>query len=278
MTATTGTPTDRATNPSPHAGTTLARPSGLVHDIATVASRAVRGLWRDPEAFVPPLIIAAFFYAVNIGTLQVLAGGAVSGDYKAFQLPTAVIFAVTGISRAASLVVDIQGGYFDRLLLTPVRRVALLLGLLAADLVQTVGLTIPVLAVAYAIGVRFETGVLGILLFIVMAALWAIAFSGFIYAIALKTGNPTAVGQSFILFFPFAFLTTATVPEEVMTGWLAAVVPWNPLTYLLEGFRSLITEGWDASALAGAFAAIGGVGIVSMTICLAALRGRVTRG
>jgi ABC-2 type transport system permease protein len=257
---------------------TLARPGGLTHDVLTVATRSIRGMWRDPEAFVPPLIVAAFFYAVNIGTLQVLTSGAVGVDYKAFQLPTAVIFAVTGISRAASLVIDIQGGYFDRLLLTPVRRIALLLGMLAADLVQTIALTIPVLVVAFAIGVRFETGVLGIVVFVAFAAAWAIAYSGFIYAIALKTGNPTAVGQSFILFFPFAFLTTATVPEEVMTGWLAAVVPWNPLTYLFEGFRSLILVGWDWSALGGALAATAGVGIVSMSLCLAALRGRVKRG
>ena len=266
-----------ATAPTP-TSTTLAHPSGLARDVVTVAIRATRGLWRDPEAFIPPLVVAAFFYAVNIGTLQVLAGGAVQGDYKAFQLPTAVIFAVTGISRAGSLVVDIQGGYFDRLLLTPVRRIALLLGLLAADLVQTICLTLPVLVVAFAIGVRFETSVPGIAVFILMAALWAIAFSGFIYAIALKTGNPTAVGQSFILFFPFAFLTTATVPQDVMSGWLAAVVPWNPLTYLLAGFRSLVTDGWDAHALAVAFLAILGVGIVSMSMCLSALRGRVKRG
>jgi ABC-2 type transport system permease protein len=260
------------------AAATLARPGGLVHDVLTVAGRAIRGLRRDPEAFFPPLIIAAFFYAVNIGTLQVLAGGAIEGDYKAFQLPTAVVFAVTGISRAGSLVVDIQDGYFDRLLLTPVRRIALLLGLLMADLVQTIALTIPVIVVAYAIGVRFETGVLGVVLFILMAALWAIAFSGFIYAIALKTGNPTAVGQSFILFFPFAFLTTATVPEEAMTGWLAAIVPWNPLTYLFEGFRALVGGGWEARPILVAAAAIAGVGAVSMSISLTALRGRVQRG
>jgi len=257
---------------------TLARPSGLLRDIGTVAGRAIRGLPRDPEAFFPPLIVAAFFYAVNIGTLQVLAGDSVQGDYKAFQLPSAVIFAVTGISRAGSLVMDIQQGYFDRLLLTPVRRIALLLGLLAADLVQTMLLTIPVIGVALAIGVRFETGVIGILVFVLMASLWAISFSGFIYAIALKTGSPTAVGQSFILFFPFAFLTTSSVPESVMTGWLAAVVPWNPLTYLFEGFRSLVTGGWEARPLLVGFTAIAGTAVVSMSVCLAALRGRVKRG
>jgi ABC-2 type transport system permease protein len=263
------------TAPQSNQGATLARPSGLFSDIVTVASRAIRTLWRDPEAFIPPLIIAAFFYAVNIGTLQSLAGKQTGGDFKAFQLPTAVVFAITGISRASSLVVDIQDGYFDRLLLTPVRRIALLLGLLAADLVQAMSLSIPVIGVALAIGVRFETGLLGIPVFLLLAALWSVAFSGFIYAIALKTGNPSAVGQSFILFFPFAFLTTSSVPRNVMTGWLAAIVPWNPLTYLLEGFRSIVSGGWEVTPLLHALAAILGVGTLSMTLCMLALRSRL---
>ena len=56
-------------------------------------------------------------------------------DFKAFQLPVAIIFAVTGLSRASALVTDIQNGYFDRLLMTPIRRLSLLLGLMMADFV-----------------------------------------------------------------------------------------------------------------------------------------------
>ena len=50
-------------------------------------------------------------------------------------MPACIIFGVTGISRAGVLVTDIQDGYFDRLLLTPVRRLALLLGMMVADIV-----------------------------------------------------------------------------------------------------------------------------------------------
>ena len=64
----------------------------------------------------------------------------------------------------------------------------------------------------FIVGVRFETGLLGVLIFIFMAGLWGLAFTGFPYAIALKTGNPAAVNTSFILFFPFAFLTTSFLP------------------------------------------------------------------
>ena len=59
------------------------------------------------------------------------------------------------------------------------------------------------------------------LVFLLYGALWGLAFAGFPYAIALKTGNPAAVNSSFMLFFPFAFLTTTFLPEEALTGWLA---------------------------------------------------------
>ena len=78
-------------------------------------------------------------------------------DYKAFQIPVAVRFAVTGLSRANILVSDIQGGYFDRLALTPVNRLAMLLGLLVADMAIAVVMTIPVLILALAVGLSFSS-------------------------------------------------------------------------------------------------------------------------
>jgi ABC-2 type transport system permease protein len=254
-------------------------PMRFVRDMLTVAGRATRQLRRELAFVIPALIIPIFFYAVNVGSLEGIAAAAAPGfDVRAFQLPVAIIFAVTGVSRANALVQDISGGYFERLLLTPVNRLALLLGLMAADFVLIVALSIPVILMGWITGVSFVTGIGGILAFILMAAMWGIAFNGFPYAIALKTGNPSAVGASFILFFPFAFLTTAYVPAEALSGWLATVAQFNPVTYLLAGLRSLITVGWDAQAIGGALLATGLVAAVSLTLALTALRGRVANG
>ena len=256
-----------------------AGPMRFVRDMLTVAGRATRQLRRELAFVIPALIIPIFFYAVNVGSLEGIAAAAAPGfDVRAFQLPVAIIFAVTGVSRANALVQDISGGYFERLLLTPVNRLALLLGLMAADFVLIVALSIPVILMGWITGVSFVTGIGGILAFILMAAMWGIAFNGFPYAIALKTGNPSAVGASFILFFPFAFLTTAYVPAEALSGWLATVAQFNPVTYLLAGLRSLITVGWDAQAIGGALLATGLVAVVSLTLALTALRGRVANG
>ena len=257
----------------------LASRSSVAHDVVTVAIRAIRGVFREPEFFIPAMVVPVFFFVVNVGALQDVAqfSGLVD-DFKAFQLPVAIIFAVTGVSRASALVTDIQGGYFDRLLLTPIRRPALLLGLMAADLVSVLLLAIPVTILGLALGVRFETGIAGMLVFLLYGALWGLAFAGFPYAIALKTGNPAAVNSSFILFFPFAFLTTTFLPEEALTGWMATIAKYNPVTYVLAGLRSLITEGWVWDDLVVGLLCILAVMAVSFGLASAAMRGRIKRG
>jgi ABC-2 type transport system permease protein len=257
-----------------------ARPTSFWRDLGAVALRAVRLTVREPDAVIPALIIPVFFFVVNIGALQdfVEASAPPGFDFKGFQLPVSIIFAVTGVSRAPSLVIDIQDGYFDRLLLTPVRRSTLLLGLMVADLCLVLALSVPVVLLGLVLGVEFATGLLGILVFLLMGALWGVAFTGFPYAIALKTGSPGAVNASFLLFFPFAFLTSAFLPTEAMTGWMRAIAKVNPVTYLLDGLRSLILTGRDWEAIAQALVAILAVGVVSFTLAFAALRGRVKRG
>jgi ABC-2 type transport system permease protein len=256
-----------------------ARPAGFVHDLAAIAGRALRAVPRDLEAVVPPIFIALFFYVVNIATLGDLTERQLTGfNIEEFQLATAILLGVTGISRAPALVLDVQDGYFDRLLLTPVRRLAILLGHMVADVAVAAVLTVPILLLGFAVGARFESGPLGIPVFMLLAALWSLAFAGFGYAIALKTGNPAAVNSSFLLFFPFLFLTSSYVPRAQLSGWLDTVAGLNPVTYLLEGLRSLVMSGWEWDELGKALVAIAVVATVSMSLCFAALRGRIKRG
>lgn len=257
----------------------LAQPSGFFSDLVTVAKRALRSLTREPEFLGPALTIPMFFYAVNIGALQDVAEqGSPGFDFKAFQLPVAIIFAVTGVSRANTIVTDIQSGYLDKMLVTPIKRSALLLGMMIADFVLVLVLSLLVVMVGFVIGVRFETGILGLLAFLLISASWGLAFTGFPYTIALRTGNPGAVNSSFLLFFPFAFLTSSFLPLEALTSWLRAVARYNPVTYLLGGLRSLISEGWVADDLLKAVGAVLVVGLVTFTMAFRSLGARVRTG
>jgi ABC-2 type transport system permease protein len=254
------------------------RQAGFARDVITVAGRALRAVPREPEAVIPPIFIALFFFVVNLGTLQGLTERNIAGfDFKAFMMATAVLLGVTGVSRAPALVLDVQNGYFDRLLLTPIRRLAILLGHMVADVAVALALTVPIVGLGLVLGARFESGPLGVLAFMLLGALWSLAYAGFGYAIALKTGNPAAVNSSFLLFFPFLFMTSSYVPRSELSGWLDTVAAWNPVTYLLDGLRSLTMQGWAWDELGQALVAIAVVGVISMSMCFATLRGRTQR-
>jgi ABC-2 type transport system permease protein len=253
----------------------VARRAGFGRDLVSVAGRALRQIPREPASVLPAVFIPAFFYAVNLGALGHVAQQAAGFDYKAFLLPMAIAFAVTGMSRAPGLVADIQSGYFDRLCLTPIRRTTLLLGLMTADIVVIVALCIPVLVMGYVVGVRFATGLLGVLAFIVLSAIWGLVFTGFPYAVALKTGSPAAVNASFVVFFPLFFLSDAIIPKAALSPWFSDIATYNPITYMFSALRALIVTGWSLRPIAEGLLALVGIGIVSMSLALLALRSRL---
>src|ERR1700716_93844 len=164
------------TAPGDVADDVSARPAPVLRDVGSIAGRALRAVPRELETVIPPIFIALFFFIVNIGTLQRLTEGNLKGfDIKAFMLPTGILIGVTGVSRAGSLVLDIQDGYFDRLLLTPVRRLAIPIGHMVADVAVACTLTVPILALALALGVRLKSGPLGLVTFVAIAGLWSLA-------------------------------------------------------------------------------------------------------
>jgi ABC-2 type transport system permease protein len=82
------------------------RPAGLLRDISTVAGRALRAIPREAENILPSIVMAMFFFLVNIGTLDELTSQIPGFDYPSFQLPTSVLLGVTGVTRAYAFVID----------------------------------------------------------------------------------------------------------------------------------------------------------------------------
>jgi ABC-2 type transport system permease protein len=250
-----------------------ARPAGAIHDVLAIAGRSLRAVPRDLEAVLPPVFIAFFFFIVNIGTLENLTQNNIQGfDYTAFEMATAVLLGVTGVSRAQALVVDVQNGYFDRLLLTPVRRSAILIGHMVADVAVSATLCVPIIGLAFALG-STSRRVRSACLFIVIASLWSLSFAGFGFHRA-EDGN-LAWCSSFLLLL-FLFLTSSYVRDQ-LSGWLDTVAGGNPVTYMLEGMRSLALTGWHWDDLGRAALALLVVFLISFGLCFAALRSRVRR-
>ncbi len=239
-------------------------------EILLLARRSVREIARYPAATIPALFIPLFFLAVNIGQVSKTFPPSTpflhGQSYVAFQLPVSLMFAVATATSGLALVTEIDLGYFDKLLAAPIRRSSIIFGRLAADLVRGIlGSTI-VLVAGLALGAHVESGVLGAVVIVLLAAMFGVGYAGFGILVALRTRNVQATNTSFLLFFPLLFLTPNFVPFDRLSPLMEALARANPVSYVIEGLRSLVIEGWDLDKLAASVAVI-----VALVVGLTAL-------
>ena len=240
-----------------------------------LGAREVRLAIRTPMYLLPNLIVPLFFYFIMLGSLKGFATQAGLANWEGFLLPMSLIFAVQGGSAGLNMVADIESGYFDKLLLTPASRMSLLIGAMMADFFRITMQALVVLIVASIAGLHFETGIPGALLMVVLASCFGMAYSGIGFTMALRTGNAQATQSMWFLFMPFMFLTTMFAPKEALSGWLSTAATVNPMTYILQGLRSLSMEGWNAGDLAACMATIVVWASLSIGAAFLALRRRV---
>src|SRR5438093_5403891 len=239
--------------------------------------RSLRETIRQPAVEVGNLFIPVFFFFVTVGAIGGVTARAFGVDnYEGFQLPVAILQGVAGASSSSGLgmTTDIERGYFDKLLLTPAPRLALVLGRLAADAVRVMILSTIIMLVGLVMGAGMEAGIAGAVVFVLIAGLFGLAYSGIGLSIALRTGSVQAAQAGFLVFFPLLFLSPAFAPKEVFSDWLEVLATLNPVTYVLEGLRSLVLDGWQWDKLAYALLSIAGLGAVTLSTTLMALRTR----
>jgi ABC-2 type transport system permease protein len=252
----------------------------MIHFFSDTYHLMVRGLRetaRQPALEIGNVFIPIFFFAVTVGAIGSSAARAFGVEnYTGFQMPIAVLQGVAGAAGVAGIatVTDIERGYFDKLLLTPASRISLAMGRLAADVVRISILSTFILIIGLLFGSGLESGPLGAVVLVVMSGAFGLAYSGIGMALALKTGSAQAAQLGFLIFFPLLFLSPAFAPKEFFSPWLEFLATINPVTYIVEGMRSLVLDGWDAAAIAKAFAAIFGMGALTMSLVLWGLRSR----
>ncbi|MGJ3238440.1 MAG: ABC transporter permease [Anaerolineae bacterium] len=248
--------------------------------VTMLAWRSLVVNFRTPGAILPPLILGGFFLVIYEAQLGNASDFFLSGtSYINFILPLSIVSsALSGAGVAGqSIVRDIETGYFDKLLLTPINRMALILGpTLAGAVILAVQATFIVL-VGTLLGVTPETGVLGLLAVIGYAMLLGLSFAGFTIGIALFSGNAGATQGGSFLFFPLTFLTATFVPISLLDGWIKVAAELNPITYILEAMRSVLNEGWVGETLLLGLLACLVLGTVTFGFSMIALRSRTSR-
>ena len=254
----------------------------LAEQTAQLARRSVIRTARQPANVIGPFVFPLMLLAVNAGGLNPAAQlpGFPTDSFLAFALAVPFIqgalFAT--MNAGTDLARDIQTGFLNRLSLTPMRSIALLGGQLGGAVVMGLTQALVYLAVGLAVGVRIESGVLGAVVLILLSALIVLAFGALGAFAALRTGSGEAVQGLFPVLFVGLFLSSMNMPRNLIEiGWFQTVATLNPVSYLIEGVRSLIIEGWNPEALALAFGVAAAIGVVGLTAASWALRERLTR-
>jgi ABC-2 type transport system permease protein len=254
----------------------------LSTQVGVLARRSMRKTLRQPFQLFPIVFFPIMLLAVNASGLQAATRlpGFPTHSYISFAIAVAFIqggmFSL--INTGTNLAEDIENGFFNRLALTPLRRVSLIGGLLVGVAALGALQSAVYILVGLIAGAHLDAGFGGALVILVLGALTALGFGALGCAAALKTGSGEAVQGLFPLFFVFIFLSSSNLPRELLrTGWFHAVATWNPISYLIEGFRSLFISGWDGTALWRGFAVAIGLTIVSLLAVSGALRTRLQR-
>lgn len=254
----------------------------LATQVGVLARRSMLKTLRQPFQLFPIIFFPLILLAVNASGLKAATRlpGFPTHSYVSFAIAVAFIqggmFSL--INTGTNLAEDIESGFFNRLALTPLRRVSLITGLLVGVAVLGVLQSAVYIGMAIVAGAHLEAGFGGALVILALGALTAMAFGALGCAAALKTGSGEAVQGLFPLFFVFIFLSSSNLPRNLLrTGWFHTVATWNPISYLIEGFRSLFITGWDGTALWRGFAVAIGLSAIAMLAVAAALRSRMQR-
>ena len=134
------------------------------------------------------------------------------------------------------------------------------------------------IAVGLAVGAEFEAGIGGIPVLIALSLWISFAFGCVGIFFALRVGTGEAMQSLFPIFFVFLFFSSMALPRDLIEQeWFRTIATINPISYLIEGIRSLFITGWDAEALGLAFGIAAIIAAVFLSAASVSLRTRLVR-
>jgi ABC-2 type transport system permease protein len=229
--------------------------------------RTMRRFLRVPANWISiiffPLIQLLIFSQLYQDVIQ-LQGFGEQSSYLDYLAPGQVVFAgLMGVAWSAyGLLVEYRSGYMDKLRVAPIGRWSILAGEMVPLFFQAAAMSAIILVISLLLGASIATGLGGFLLILGLSGLFGVALAGASFIPALLTKSEQATSSLSLLFFPFAFMSTAFVPEALMPDWIRFINDWNPITYLIEAIRPLMVSGFDWGAIGAALLAIGIMGVI----------------
>ncbi len=251
-----------------------------VRQATALARRSVLGTLRQPALLAPAFVFPLFFAALSSASFSKttqLPGFPDVSSFLDFLLPATVVQGVMfgSVQAGADQATDIQDGFFERLISSPVSRVSILVGRLAGAAVLGAVQAAVFIVILGIFGARVSSGVPGVLVLLLMASLVALGLGGLMVTFAIRTGSAEAVQAAFPLVFVLLFLSSAFFPVDLMSGWYATLASWNPITWMIDGARALVISGFSWSDVALALGVPLAIAVVTVSLASLALRRRL---
>lgn len=245
-----------------------------------LTKRSTKAILRQPALMVPSFVFPLFFAALSadsFGKTTRLPGFPVVDSFLQFALASTVIQGVLfgSITGAAALATDIEVGFFDRLLVAPTARTGIVLGNLMGSALFGGAQSAIFIFALLPFGVRVESGIPGIVVMIISGGLIALGISAIMSAVAIRTGSAEAVQGAFPLLFVLLFFSSVFFPRQTMHGLYKTIATYNPISYLVEGLRSLILDGFSLSAISRSIFIPVGICVFGTVLALSELRRRI---
>ena len=218
-------------------------PAAALRNAGTLTWRSVLKLRTNSEDLFG-LMLQPIMYLL---LFTYVFGGALSGNihkYLQFSVPGILVLSVVFATLGTGLMLnqDISPGVFDRFRSLPIARWAPLAGAVLGDIIRysiSVAIT---LGFAMILGFRITTNPLAAAAGCLLLLLFAVALCWFSALIGLLVKTPQGVQWfGFLAFFPLVFGSNLLVQSSTMPGWLQAFVKVNPVTYLSDAERALLT-------------------------------------
>ena len=212
-------------------------------DTAVLTGRSLRHILRSPDTIITTAVTPV---AIMLLFVFVFGGAIDTGSYSYidYMLPGILLITIaSGIAYTAyRLFMDMQGGIFERFQSMPIARSSALWAHVLTSLVANVISLVIVVGVAFAIGFRTGTGVLGwlavlgILVLFTLALTWLAVVAG----LSAKTVDGASAFSYPLIFLPF--LSSAFVPTDTMPAPVAWFADNQPVTPIVNSIRDIFTQ------------------------------------
>jgi ABC-2 type transport system permease protein len=247
---------------------------------AALTWRALRSAFRRPQFLAPLVIFPSLMLAVNTGGLHRstdLPGFPHVPSFLSFQLAAAITqsLMLNGVQAGIAMALEIEGGFFDRLVASPIPRVSIVLGRVGAAAGIAVLQVAYFLVVGLIFGSPIKGGVAGVAVVLGIAIVAAMGFGALGVLIALRARSASVVQGIFPIVFVILFLSSAFFPRALLSSPADAVARFNPLSYIADGMRNPIITSIASKPVLDGLLAAAGLAIVATLLSVQALRGRL---